>query len=114
MNRPLTFVEIGCGLGGSLQRWKKYLGPEAQTVGLDINGDCRAYEEDNIAVRIGDQSDTAFLATVLGEFGRPDIVLDDGSHMMSHIVATFRYLFPRAAPDRVHMVEDLHTAYWTN
>jgi hypothetical protein len=112
VNRPLTFIEIGCGRGGSLQMWKKYFGPEAQIVGLDINGDCKAYEEDNIAVRIGDQSDTAFLAAVLKEFGTPDIVLDDGSHVMSHIVATFRYLFPRTAPDGVYMVEDLHTAYW--
>jgi FtsJ-like methyltransferase len=112
VNRPLTFIEIGCGRGGSLQMWKKYLGPEAQIVGLDINGDCKAYEEDNVAVRIGDQSDTAFLATVLEEFGTPDIVLDDGSHVMSHVVATFRYLFPRTAPDGVYMVEDLHTAYW--
>jgi cephalosporin hydroxylase len=112
VNRPLTIVEIGCGQGGSLQMWKKYFGPQAQIVGLDINAGCKAYEEDNIAVRIGDQCDTAFLAMVLEEFGTPDIVLDDGSHIMSHIVATFRYLFPRTAPDGVYMVEDLHTAYW--
>jgi SAM-dependent methyltransferase len=112
INRPMLFLEIGCGSGGSAQMWKRYFGPHAQIVGLDINPDCRAYEEDQIAVRIGSQSDTAFLQTVLDEFGTPDIVLDDGSHIMSDVVETFRFLYPRTANDGVYLVEDLHTAYW--
>jgi hypothetical protein len=32
--------------------------------------------------------------------------------MMKDLVETFRYLYPRTAPDGVYMVEDLHTAYW--
>jgi hypothetical protein len=101
VNRPLLFLEIGCGRGGS-----------AQIVGLDINPECKEFEEDQIQVRIGSQSDTAFLAQVLAEFGTPDIVLDDGSHRMSDVVETFRYLYPRTAPSGIYMVEDLHTAYW--
>jgi len=112
VNRPLTMVEIGCGKGGSLQLWKRYLGPHAQIVGLDIRPECAAFEEDQIAVRIGDQADHAFLARVIEEFGTPDIVLDDGSHIMSAVVASFSYLYPRTAPDGVYAVEDLHTAYW--
>jgi hypothetical protein len=42
----------------------------------------------------------------------PDIVLDDGSHMMSHINATFEALYPAMSRNSVYMVEDLHTAYW--
>jgi SAM-dependent methyltransferase len=112
INRPMLFLEIGCGSGGSAQMWKRYFGPHAQIVGLDINSDCRAYEEDQIAVRIGSQSDTAFLQTVLDEFGTPDIVLDDGSHIMSDVVEIFRFLYPRTANNGVYLVEDLHTAYW--
>jgi hypothetical protein len=112
INRPMLFLEIGCGSGGSAQMWKRYFGPHAQIVGLDINPDCKAYEEDQIAVRIGSQSDAAFLQTILDEFGTPDIVLDDGSHRMSDVVETFRFLYPRTAKDGVYMVEDLHTAYW--
>lgn len=112
VNRPLFFLEIGCGRGGSAQMWKRYLGPHAQIVGIDINAECKEFEEDQIQIRIGSQSDTSFLQSVLDEFGTPDIVLDDGSHQMNHVVETFRYLYPRTAANGVYMVEDLHTAYW--
>lgn len=112
INRPVTFVEIGCGAGGSLQLWKQYLGPYAQIVGIDVNEDCVAYEEDQIAVRIGDQKDPTFLSRVIEEFGMPDVVLDDGSHMMADVTASFRYLYPRLSANGVYVVEDLHTAYW--
>jgi hypothetical protein len=112
VNRPLTFVEIGCGLGGSLQMWKRYFGPHARIVGIDNRPECAAFEEDQIATRIGEQADGAFLSDIVHEFGVPDIVLDDGSHMMAHIVASFGCLYPRTAADGVYVVEDLHTAYW--
>ena len=111
VNRPALFIEIGCGRGGSLQMWKRFLGPHAQIVGLDIRPACKAYEDDQVAVRIGDQSDEAFLDRVLEEFGPPQMVLDDGSHVMRHIAASFRHLYPRMDPAGVYMVEDLHTAY---
>jgi hypothetical protein len=55
---------------------------------------CKAYEDDQIAVRIGDQSDTAFLDSVLAEFGPPDVILDDGSHMMRHVQTSFTHSLP--------------------
>jgi hypothetical protein len=112
VNRPMTFIEIGCGEGGSLQMWKQYLGPLATIVGLDIRPECAAFEEERVHVRIGDQGDPSFLDSVIGEFGAPQVVLDDGSHIMAHVNASFRCLYPRVAPDGVYMVEDLHTAYW--
>lgn len=112
VNRPCLFIEIGCGEGGSLQMWKALLGPHAQIVGIDIRPECAAFEEDQIAIRIGDQSDRGFLQSVLDEFGSPDVVLDDGSHIMSHLKATFDFLYPRIVPTGVFLVEDLHTAYW--
>ncbi len=113
VNRPVFFLEIGSGRGGSAQMWKRYLGPQAQIVSIDINPECKEFEEDQIAFRIGSQSDCAFLAKVLEEFGTPNIVLDDGSHRMSDVVDTFKFLYPRTASDGVYMVEDLHTAYWS-
>jgi len=112
VNRPLTLLEIGCGEGGSLQMWKRFFGPHAQIVGIDIRPECAEFEEDQIAVRIGDQSDPAFLASIIAEFGKPDIVLDDGSHIMEHVVASFSFLYPHTAQNGLYMVEDLHTAYW--
>jgi hypothetical protein len=112
VNRPVTLFEIGCGEGGSLQLWKSYLGPHAQIVGLDIRPECRDFEEDQIAIRIGSQADPAVLSALVAEFGPPDIVLDDGSHIMSHIVTSFHHLYPLLSPTGLYMVEDLHTAYW--
>src|SRR5271163_4046066 len=89
VNRPILFLEIGCGSGGSLQMWKRYLGAHAMIVGIDINPDCKLFEEDQIAVRIGAQADTEFLAALITEFGSPDVVLDDGSHQMRDIVDSF-------------------------
>jgi hypothetical protein len=108
----MTLIEIGCGKGGSLQLWKQYLGPYARIVGLDIRPECKKFEEDQIYVRIGDQSDDGFLLSVIDEFGPAQIVIDDGSHQMKHIAASFRCLYPKIAPDGVYFVEDLHTAYW--
>jgi hypothetical protein len=113
VDRPMTFLEIGCGQGGSLQMWKSYFGPHAQIIGIDIRPECRAFQEDQIAVRIGDQSDVNFLTKVIDEFGKPDIVLDDGSHQMTHIAKSFAFLYPNMAPDGVYLVEDLQTAYWS-
>lgn len=111
-NQSLVFLEIGCGEGGSLQMWKQYFGPYAEIIGIDIRPECVAFEESQIKVRIGDQSDETFLNAIIAEFGAPDIVLDDGSHVMSHIVSTFRHLYPRMSASGVYFVEDLHTAYW--
>jgi hypothetical protein len=112
--KPVTFFEIGCGQGGSLQMWKRYFGPQARIVGIDINANCKTFEEDQIDVRIGDQSDVKLLQSLIDEFGMPDIVLDDGSHVMSHISTSFQFLYPRMSKNGIYMVEDLHTAYWDN
>lgn len=112
VNKPVTFIEIGCGSGGSLQMWKRYFGPHARIIGVDINPACKTFEEDQIEVRIGDQSDEKLLRSLIDEFGAPDIVLDDGSHVMSHINCSFQFLYPRTARNGIYMVEDLHTAYW--
>jgi len=112
VNRPCVFIEIGCGEGGSLQMWKSLLGPHAQIIGIDIRPECKKLEEDQINIRIGDQSDAKFLQSILDEFGVPDIILDDGSHVMTHIHSTFNYLYSKISPTGIYLVEDLHTAYW--
>jgi 23S rRNA U2552 (ribose-2'-O)-methylase RlmE/FtsJ len=112
VNRDVVLLEIGCGQGGSLQLWKRYLGPHARIVGIDINPECAVFEEDQISVRIGDQSDKSFLSKITDEFGAPDIVIDDGSHVMSHVRASFDQLYPVVSRNGVYLVEDLHTAYW--
>jgi SAM-dependent methyltransferase len=112
VNRSVNVLEIGCGDGGSLQMWKRYFGPHAQIVGIDIEPRCKNFEEDQIAVRIGSQDDPAFLAGVVAEFGPFDVVIDDGSHVQAHVAAAFTHLYQGLSKNGVYLVEDLHTAYW--
>lgn len=111
-DRRIVFLEIGAGQGGSSQMWKHYFGPAAQIVSVDIRPECKEFEDEQVAIRIGDQSDAAFLQSLIDEFGVPDVLLDDGSHKMEHVNATFDYVYPRMPREALYMVEDLHTAYW--
>ncbi len=110
-------LEIGVARGGSLQIWRQYFHPETVVVGIDIDPACKQFDDParNIHVRIGAQQDIPFLQTVVNEFGSFDIILDDGSHLVSHMVDTFRYLFPNGLADGgVYLVEDIHANYWLN
>jgi hypothetical protein len=113
-NRHVTLMEVGLGEGGSLEMWKRYLGPFVRIIGMDIEPMCKRLEESQIHVRVGSQDDTMMLARVLDEFGPPDIFIDDGSHIQQHINTTFDFMYPHVAKNGVYIVEDLHAAYWPN
>lgn len=111
-DRRIMFLEIGTGQGGSSRMWKHYFGPAAQIVSVDIREECRAFADEQIAIRIGDQSDAGFLQSIVDEFGHPDIVLDDGSHQTAHVNATFDFLYPNMPREALYVVEDTHASYW--
>jgi hypothetical protein len=111
-NKKVTLIEIGVFKGGSLSMFSEYLGPLATVVGLDINQECKKFESDLVNVRIGDQGDLEFLGRIYNEFGPPDIVIDDGSHHMSHLRKSFEYLYPKLSKNGVYIIEDTGTSYW--
>ncbi len=111
-NKPITMLEIGVSGGGSLEIWRQYLGPHATIFGIDIDPRCAQRVSSPNQVRIGSQDDPKFLASVIAEMGRPDIILDDGSHVARHQIASFNALFPHLKPGGLYIVEDVHTAYW--
>ena len=114
-NRPIRMLEIGVFRGGSLAMWKKYLHPESVIVGIDIDPGTVQYDDpgNGIHVRIGAQQDVDFLRRVAEEFGPFEVIIDDGSHISSHMIATFQYLFPNALADGgAYLVEDIHANYW--
>lgn len=113
--RPIRMLEIGVWHGGSLQMWRRYLHPESVIVGIDIDQAARQFDDPSqrVHVRIGRQQEASFLQSVVSEFGPFDAILDDGSHMTSHMVETFRHLFPNGlASGGVYIVEDIHANYW--
>lgn len=96
--------------GHSLRFWKEFF-PHAQVIGVDIE-DKSPLQEDRIRILRGSQTDEAFLETLNRDFGPFDIVIDDGSHVNSHVIQTFQYLFPRLADSGIYVVEDTQTSYW--
>jgi len=110
---PIRFLEIGVSEGGSLELWRRYFGEQAMITGIDINPDCRDRVDPPNKVRIGSQTDARFMADVVKEMGGSlDVVLDDGSHVSSHISISFNLLFPSLRPGGLYVIEDIHTAYW--
>ncbi|WP_432288720.1 class I SAM-dependent methyltransferase (plasmid) [Aminobacter sp. BA135] len=105
-------LEIGVGSGGSLQMWRDYFGPRTTIIGLDIDPQCKQHEAEGIEIIIGSQADTAILDEIMRRHPKIDIALDDGSHVMSDMIATFEHLYPRIDVNGLYLVEDLHTCYW--
>ena len=113
-DRPVRMLEIGVHDGGSLNMWAQWFHPDSSIVGIDIDPDCARFDrpQQNLHVRIGDQTDGDFLASVSAEFGPFDIILDDGGHTTAQMITSFNCLFREALRDGgLYLVEDVHTNY---
>lgn len=110
--QAVNVVEFGVSQGGSLQMWRHYFGPAATLYGVDINPNCKQFEEPGTRIFIGDQEDRGFLRSLTAEIPRIDVLIDDGGHTMRQQIHTFEELFPKIAPTGTYLVEDLHTSYW--
>ena len=111
-NKPLTILEIGVDRGGSLEIWKKYLPENSVIHGVDINPKCKDITfSENIFFHLGSAADRTFMEKTFAntEF---DIILDDGSHICSDVIETFKIMFPKIKHGGLFIVEDLHTSYW--
>jgi hypothetical protein len=108
----VRLLEIGVDEGGSLEVWRKYLGPHATIFGIDINPASANRVDAPNQCRIGSQDDADFLRRVVKEMGGVDVVLDDGSHVAPHQAISFSALFPLLPEGGLYMIEDMHTSYW--
>jgi len=113
-NKNIKILEIGVGHGGSLQMWKEYFGQNVSIVGLDINPDCKNYEESQIQIEIGSQFDSSILNDLISKYKDFDIIIDDGSHVNQHMIFTFNYLFKFLNENGIYLIEDVHTSYYAN
>lgn len=109
-NEVKTFVEIGVLNGKSLLMWRDYF-PNANIIGIDINPDCKKYESDRIKIFIGNQNDDVFLSDVILNIGEIDILIDDGSHITSHQLKTYKHLYPLIKKEGFYIIEDLRNSY---
>lgn len=115
--KNIKLLEIGVGgydnpeIGGaSLRMWKAYF-RRGQIFGIDIYNK-KKLAEDRIKIFQGDQTDFKFLKNISDENGEFDIIIDDGSHINSHIIKTFLFLFPKLKAEGYYVIEDLQSSYW--
>ena len=112
VNKSPKIMEIGVLGGGSLELWQKYFGEGTNIVGVDITESCRAYENENVKIEIGDQGSDTFWDEVLSRHGNFDIVIDDGGHKMQQQILTLNKVWPKLNNGGIFIVEDTHTSYW--
>ena len=114
--QPIRLLEIGVGgyefrrVGGaSLAMWADYF-PNGKIAGIDVEE-----KELDLGPRVtvlrGSQVDAEFLERVVAEHGPFDIIVDDGSHVPQHIVASFGHLFPSLTANGIYAIEDTLTAF---
>ncbi len=116
-NKKIKLLEVGVGgyddpqLGAnSLRMWKNYF-HKGKIFSLDIH-DKSLLQEDRIRIFQGSQVDFDFLASMMKEVGKPDIIIDDGSHINEHVIETFKFLFPYLKEGGIYVIEDMQTSYW--
>jgi len=107
VGKEVTVVEVGIFSGGSLTMWKRYFGPQCLIYGIDLQSECKAYEDERTKVFIGDQSDRSFWRRFRGEVKNIDIVIDDGGHLPEQQIVTFEETVPYLRPGGVYLCEDI-------
>ncbi len=115
-DQPITLLEIGvggytdpnCG-GESLRVWRDYFGA-AKIVGIDLYPKVLDLGH-RVTIYSCDQSKPKELLRLNASGGPFDIIIDDGSHVQSHVMISFRTLFPLLKPGGIYVIEDLGTCY---
>ena len=111
-DKKIKILEIGFGGGDSLKLWNEYF-DQAEIYCIDNNlsriQEYNYTQAEEINIFYGDQSDSASLVESCKQMGvnHFDVIIDDGSHVDSHIITTFNTLFDQyLAPGGVYFVED--------
>lgn len=113
-DKPISLLEFGVQNGGSLEVWARYFRKAKVVVGVDIDPRCAAlsFQDARISVVIGDATAAKTRDEIACHSSLFDIIIDDGSHASSDIIATFLRVIPLLANNGVYLVEDMHASYW--
>ena len=113
---PIRLLEIGVKDGKSMKIWKTFFKNAEHIYGLGYkNYQTREVEkiDDHMTLFMGDQSSTNFLEKMISlSDGNFDIVIDDGSHVPSHVITSFEVLWKTLKPGGYYVIEDIETSYW--
>lgn len=115
----VSILELGIGGyhhpdrgGSSLLMWHDYFThPSRRVVGLDIYDKSGLDMPFGIWMYKGSQIDEALLNEIFEKF-KPNIIIDDGSHINSHVIESFTILFPKMASGSIYVIEDYESSWW--
>ena len=111
-NLPIKFCEIGIMNGGSLEIFSKYFSNAKLILGCDIDPKCKNlnFNEANIKLIVGNVNNEEVRCQIK-QYGKFDIIIDDGSHQSDDIIKTFCNYFKYLNFGGVYIIEDLHCSY---
>ncbi len=108
---PLPVLEIGVCNGGSLRAWRAYF-HLATIHGIDVRAETMILGEPRILTHLCSQSDTQNMKSIGECFGPFQAIIDDGSHRLPDVQASFRILSPYLSPTGVYVIEDVQSEDW--
>ena len=100
-------------LGASLKSWEEFF-PNAKIYGLDILRDV-LFSENRVSCFYTDQSNENELNKTIDEIRNVnndsnllfDLIIDDGSHIVDHMLLTFKTLSKYLKVDGLYIIEDI-------
>jgi hypothetical protein len=124
-NTSETVLEIGIGNyplmsslvgpkyvpGASLRMWRDYF-TKANVYGCDIDPST-FFTDDRIQTYFADQSNEQSLEALFHNVKQHskketiDFIIDDGSHIVSHMKTTFKTLWKYVSPGGIYIIEDI-------
>ena len=102
-NDDVTLLEIGIWEGGSLL-WAKDFFPNGNILGIDLN--LPVMNEDRIDMFVIDQNNSDGLRDMAKDYGKFDVIIDDGSHLGKETKNCFRVLWPHVKEGGWYVIED--------
>lgn len=111
--QSLAIAEVGIQSGGSLLMWQGVLGAHVRLYGLDINPKCKAFEDQQVSVTLGDQADPTMWANFFQKVvSALDILIDDGGHQPLQMFQTLISPWPHLQPGGHIAIEDIHGEHY--
>ena len=113
-DKKISFLEIGIQNGGSIEVAQKLFDQKSSLSGLDIDPRCSDISNilKDVKIYIGSQVDEKLLNKIATDHNKNfDVIIDDGSHIQSHMIFTFTRMFQFINDGGIYLIEDTHTNY---
>jgi len=111
-DKNIKMLEIGVYKFNSLDMWLDYF-PKGFVYCIEIEQLSKT-KGDRFEILKGDQSDKIFLEKINENIKNSlDFIIDDGSHLPIHQLASFNFLFKNSLKEGgTYIIEDIETSYW--